>query len=475
MRMCAVVALGVGALGSSASELSGQGAVEGDWKGVLDVGVAQLRIVFHITGGEDGLTATMDSPDQGASGIPVPEVTVDPPSVVLGLPAIQGRYEGELDASGDTIHGTWSQGPQSFALDLTRGTVEAPPRPQEPTEPVPYSVLDVTFPSVAEGVTLAGTLTTPRGQGPWPAAVLVSGSGPQDRNETLVGHRPFLVLADHLTRQGIAVLRYDDRGVAESGGDFATATSADFALDAEGAVRYLQGRSEVDPARVGVIGHSEGGLIAPMVATSMGTDLGYIVLLAGPGISGEEILALQQTLILEADGADPRIVELAADHQRRIIDVVREEQGSSNLDERLRARFTEIAAELSPADRQALQYSDESIDQQVAQLGSPWFAYFLFHDPAPVLERVRVPVLAINGAKDLQVPAEINLTAIERALRAGGNPDVETRSLEGLNHLFQTAGTGAPSEYASIEETFSPVALEAVSAWIRERFGSPAS
>ena len=469
------VALAVGSTPLAGQNAESPGAAVGDWRGVLDVGAAQLTIVFHIVEEDGGLLVTMDSPDQGAFGIPVPEVDIAPPNVDLAIPAIQGRYEGLLNASGDTIEGRWTQGPNSLPLQLTRGDVAPPIRPQEPSEPFPYTVEKVRFASVAEGVTLAGALTIPEGPGPWPAAILVSGSGPQDRDESLLGHKPFLVLSDHLTREGIAVLRFDDRGVGESTGDFASATSEDFALDAEGAFAFLAGREEIAGDRIGVVGHSEGGLIAPMVANALSGDLGYIVLLAGPGIDGASILALQNRLILEAEGTPIHIADLAVDHLERTVEVIRTHGTEGGLAEAVRSNFTTMIAELTDEEREALQYSDERVEQQVAQLATPWFRFFLTYDPAPALRRVKLPVLAINGTKDLQVPADVNLAAIEAALREGGNSDFEVRSLPDLNHLFQTAKTGAPSEYQRIEETFAPLALEVVSAWILERFARPVS
>ncbi|MGH7127500.1 MAG: alpha/beta hydrolase family protein, partial [Planctomycetaceae bacterium] len=283
-------------LSAASVRASSQDPLAGDWTGALDVGGTQLRLVFHIGPEEDGnRTGTMDSPDQGTTGLPIATVALADSTVRMTMPAMSGSYEGRLSADGKTIDGTWTQGGSSLPLKLEKSaaSVEPPSRPQEPKPPFPYASQDITYPNDAStGVTLAGTLTMPEAGGPFPAVVLVSGSGPQNRNEELLGHKPFLVLSDALTRRGIAVLRYDDRGVASSTGAFATATSEDFAGDALAGVRYLKTRPEIDPGRIGIIGHSEGGLIAP-IAAARSDDVAFIVLMAGPGVTGEEILYLQ--------------------------------------------------------------------------------------------------------------------------------------------------------------------------------------
>lgn len=445
--------------------------VEGTWLGSLQAGGVALRLVFHISrDSADVLTATIDSPDQGTIGIQVGAVTVTGDTLRMEVPAIGGGYEGTISADGTTIDGTWSQSGQTFPLVLER-TDEVPvvQRPQEPKEPYPYDADEVTFENAAAGITLAGTLTTPRSEGPFPAVVLISGSGPQDRDEALLGHRPFLVLADYLTRQGIAVLRFDDRGVGQSTGSFATATTEDFASDALAGVVYLKGRSEIDPAKIGLAGHSEGGLVAPMVAVQT-PDVAFIVLMAGPGLTGEEILYLQAALIFEANGASEEAITRNRRQQERLFEVLEQEPHSADAAPKLLAIMKETVDAMTGEEKQAAGIPEGNVetmlDGQVQQLNTPWFRFFLSYDPVPTLQKVRCPVLAVNGEKDLQVPPQENLSAIESALRQGGNQDVTVVALEGLNHLFQTAETGAPSEYSTIEETFSPNALAVIGNWI---------
>ena len=452
----------------------GPQAFQGIWEGTLDAGSARLRLVLHVTVEEDGsMTGALDSPDQGASGIPATSVAVADGGLVFTIASLAARYEGKLASDGATLEGTFTQGPARLPLRLTRVDAPTEPeRPQNPREPFPYSVTEVEIPNLEGGVTLAGTLTVPPGPGPFPAAVLVSGSGPQDRDETLMGHKPFLVLADHLTRKGIAVLRYDDRGVGSSTGSFASATSRDFASDALAAVGFLQQRAEM--GAVGIVGHSEGGLVGPLAAT-LSPQVEYVVMLAGPGVTGEEIIQLQTDLISRADGADDALVAANLETQRRLFAAVRSEPDPDVAAPRLRAILEESVAALPPEARQAMgdEAASSALDTQVRQVNSPWFRFFLSYDPRPTLERVTVPVLALNGALDLQVPAEVNLREISDALRRGGNPDFTALQLPGLNHLFQTATSGSPTEYASIPETMSPTALETVSGWILERFGTP--
>jgi pimeloyl-ACP methyl ester carboxylesterase len=441
----------------------------GDWQGALRVSGLALRLGFTFSADSaGGLAGTLTSIDQGGVKLPV-TVTVRGDSIRAESERARAAFTGRLVAA-DSIDGAWSQGGASLPLGLKRvAGVTVARRPQEPKPPFPYRAEEVTFASVP-GVRLAGTLTLPAGAGPFPAVVLVSGSGPQDRDEAILGHRPFAVLADHLTRNGIAVLRYDDRGVRGSTGSFADATSGDFADDALAAVRYLGTRREVAPRKIGIAGHSEGGLIAPMVAVRA-PEVAFLVLLAGTGLPGDSILKLQGRLIARAGGTPAEVIEQSARAQARMFAVIREGGDSAAVRARLRQIGAEMMAQITEEQRRAAQLTPEVMEASIGQMNTPWFRYFLAYDPRPTLRRVRVPVLALNGSLDLQVPAKEDLAAIAAALREGGNRDVRTIELPGLNHLFQTATTGAPTEYAMIEETMSPAVLNAISAWILERFG----
>jgi pimeloyl-ACP methyl ester carboxylesterase len=314
----------------------------------------------------------------------------------------------------------------------------------------------VTFRNDAAGLTLAGTLTRPEGDGPHPAVVLVSGSGPQDRNSEVFNHKLFHVLADHLTRQGIAVLRYDERGVGASEGSFDGATSEDFAGDVGAAVRFLKNRSEIDPDAVGLLGMSEGGLVAPMVHTQF-EPVDFLVLMAGPSVPGREILVEQTAQIATAQGASSGAVDSIRTVQRRTLDVVATAPDSAATAEQLR----------SVLDEEGL--GTDRIQSQIEQMTDPWFRFFVRHDPVPTLRQVDVSVLALYGSKDLQVPPGQNADPMRTALQESPSDDVAVRVLDGLNHLFQPAETGLPTEYAQIETTMAPEALETVSGWIRAR------
>ncbi len=455
---------------------SSQEEIVGSWLGTLAVQGTELRIVFHIVEGEDGtLTATIDSPDQGAAGIPVSEVTYTERHLKLVSATVAGEYEGDLSEDGSQIVGEWRQGGVALPLTVakTEGEVATPPRPQEPREPLPYDAVEVSYPNEAGGNELAGTLTLPRTTGPHPAVVLVSGSGPQDRNETVMGHRPFLVLSDHLTRSGIAVLRFDDRGVGGSTGVFATATSEDFATDVIAGVDYLTSRDDIAHDRIGVIGHSEGGIIAPMVAVKS-DDVSFIVLMAGPAVTGEDIILEQSAIISRASGRSEADIQDDLATNREVFEIVKTEPDPEAAAGRLEELFRATAAKMSQEEREQAGLTDDAaldawVQRQVAQVNSNWVRFFLTYDPAPTLAKVRVPILAITGEQDLQVPPDQNLPVMRRVLAESGNTDYTIEELPGLNHLFQTAITGVPAEYARIEETIAPSALELMREWILER------
>lgn len=429
-----------------------QPSIEGTWLGTLSVSGNTLRVVFNISKTPAGFTATLDSPDQGAKGIPVASATLQSDSVVIDAPVIGGNFKGKL--SGDSIEGTWSQGGMQLPLLLKRTTepVAARRRPQDPVKPYPYREEDVTFENKAAAIKLAGTLTLPQNKGPYTAVVLISGSGPQNRDLEVFGHRPFLVLSDYLTRKGIAVLRVDDRGVGKSEGNFSTATTADFATDVEAAVAYLKTRPEIDAHRIGLIGLSEGGIIAPMVA-SRNSDVAFIVMMAGTGVPGAQIIPEQVRLLSRAAGMSADKAEEQAQEQTKIISIVQSEKDPALLQKKLR-------------DALGKQMPEAQRDRAISQFTAPWFRYFLDYDPATALRKIKCPTLVLNGSLDKQVPPAQNLPVIRQALTESGNKHFEIVELPGLNHIFQTAKTGADSEYTQTEETMSPVAMEKISDWI---------
>jgi len=454
-------------------------SIEGEWEGTLDVGGPKLRLVLKISKEKDGsLAATLDSLDQNAMDLPVNSITVDGDTLHFEMKLIGGLYDGKFNKDRSEVAGTWRQGDNSLPLSLKRAEKksgvgvkpdeskkpEPSAKPQEPKKPYPYDEEEVSYDNKAGGVKLAGTLTLPRTKGPFPAVILITGSGPQNRNEELLGHKPFLVLADHLTRKGIAVLRVDDRGVGGSTGNITTSTSEDFAGDVLTGIEFLKTRKEVNAKQIGLIGHSEGGLIAPMVA-ARSTDVAFIVLMAGPGLRGEEILYLQGALIAKANGATDEAIAKSRATNQVIFAILKEEKDNAAAEKRIRENLPKLMEGMTDEQKKA-SGSGAAVEAQLKMVLTPWFRYFLAYDPKPALMKLRCPVLAINGEKDLQVPPDEDLNAIEQTLAAARNPDYKVVKLPGLNHLFQTSRTGAPSEYAEIRETISPAALEAMSDWI---------
>lgn len=429
----------------------------GQWDGVLSVGGQSLRIVLRV---DAAGAAVVDSPDQGASGIPAVGPTLEGGVVRFSVPAVHAAFEGALSDDGRTITGALTQGAAAMPVVLTRTadavSIAGPSRPQTPVAPFPYRSEDVTFPNASAGIDLAGTLTLPPGDGPFPAAILITGSGAQDRDETIFNHKPFLVWADALTRRGVAVLRYDDRGVGGSGGGTPAETTADFATDAAAAMSYLRTRPGIDGDRIGLIGHSEGGLIAPLVAQN-GGEPAWIVMLAGTSVTGGDILVEQQRRLATAAGASPAQVESGNARQRALMDAVARNKDDGAAVER------ETVALLT-----AEGMTEAQAKEAVRPIVSAWYRWFVAHDPAPALAAVRVPLLAVYGGKDLQVPADQNAPALARIL-----PAAEIVVLPDVNHLMQTAGTGAPSEYGTIEETIAPEALRTVVDWVASRSGLP--
>lgn len=439
--------------------------LDGSWTGQLDRETVQLDFNLHIETGEDGTQASLDSITQGAYGIPVAGLEREGDTVRFRIPAANVTYEAQLDSDGSGLTGRWQRpgfDDATVRFERQSTSVAQPNRPQTPVAPFPYREIEVRIDNPeAEGVTLAGTLTVPPGDGPFPAAVLISGSGPQDRNETVWTHQPFAVLADHLTRNGIAVLRYDDRGYADSTGDFASSTSMDFASDAQAVTEWLRTQPAINANAVGLIGHSEGGLIAPVLA-AYDSEIAYIILLAGPGTDGQEIILDQSIAAARAAGRSEADLERLHGLVLEITDAAR----SAPDEAAARAAMDAI---LTP---EVLTFLGATPDQKSLYIGQnvrAWQRAFLNHDPAEYLVDVDQPVLALNGSLDLQVVPGPNLAGLETGL--AHNDDVTLMELPGLNHMFQTAQTGTIPEYAQIEETFNPQALALIEDWINMRFG----
>ena len=433
--------------------------IVGDWKGDLDIQGMKLPLVLHITPAGDSFTATMDSPAQGAKGIKADTTEWINGQFSLVINNIRLRYVGKL-VGADSIAGTFTQMNTSLPLGLARikDSAFVYNRPQTPRPKFNYKGEDVTIKNEEQGNLLAGTLTTPYHKSNFPVVVMITGSGAQDRDETLFEHKPFLVIADHLTNNGIGVLRMDDRGVGGSEKGKENATSADFATDISSAVNFLVKKGY---KKIGLVGHSEGGMIAPMVAVQ-NKNVKFIVTMAGPGIPVDSLMLIQNREVSKTSGVSAEKISENIAASREIFSLLKNYSGN-DIKTALKTKLkTWLDADTARSEDQ----KEKFISQQIVQVTSPWFLYFIKFNPDIFLSQVKVPVLAINGAKDVQVAAKENLSGIEKSLQKAGNKNFEVVELPGLNHLFQEAKTGAVSEYATIEQTISPTVLKLMTDWI---------
>lgn len=439
--------------------------ITGTWQGTLNVQGTKLEIVFHIEKQIDGYTSLMDSPTQGAYGIKTTNTIYENEKLQITATDLGLFYQGT--AKNDSIMGIFNQNGMPFPLTLVRTEKKTQLRPQEPKAPFPYKIEEIEFTNAKENINLAGTLTLPQKKEKSSAVILIAGSGPNDRDETIFGHKPFWVLADYLSRNGIAVLRYDKRGVEKSGGEYFTATTQDFADDAEAALNYLKSRKEIDSSSIGLIGHSEGGIIAPMIA-SQNKDVKFLVLMAGLGVSGIELsLAQNQFAFNKASLSDKEkdslneILKKVFTSTDNWTEYVGSEAERSALKNELNILWQNLPMKIRG------QVTKETfIEKTTANIATPWFRHFLKVNPPIYLQKLSIPVLAINGEKDTQVDYKCNLSAIEAALIQADNIKYKIKTYPNLNHLFQESNTGEIDEYVKIEQTISPKVLSDVTKWI---------
>jgi uncharacterized protein len=449
--------------------------LEGMWEGKIKIqGTIELRLVLKVEKGKDGrLKALLASPDQGAANIPINSIDLKDGQLTFESKGIGAKYVGKKTKDGSGFEGTFFQGGLKLPLVLKKTVkVTERPRPQTPRAPFPYRSEAVAYDNKPGGVRLAGTLTLPAGTGPFPAVLLITGSGAQDRDETILGHKPFLVLADHLTRRGIAVLRVDDRGVGGSTRNGPDETIDDHVGDVLAGVHFLMGRQEIDAPRIGLVGHSEGGLIAPLAAIRS-SDVAFIILMAGTGLPGVEVLKAQLRLITQAEGASAAELDRSAKVQQRLLDILLREENIQVAQKQITAAAREIMDGMTEEEKKELDESGGDLAALAEPFNNAWFRSFVTYDPRPTLAKVRCPVLAINGEKDLQVPSKENLDEIRKALSSGGNRDFQVIAFPGLNHLFQPCKTGSPSEYAMIETTIAPEVLSSIADWIAGKTEKP--
>lgn len=428
--------------------------IEGTWNGNIEIPNQKLPFVIHISKTNNQWTVMGESPMQTKEKFPLEKITFQNDTLKISDSKLGMNYTGVLKNS-KQILGKFSQRGMSFPLNLEKGAFKLN-RPQEPQPPFSYKTEDVTFENKEAKIKLAGTLTMPNGKGKFPAVVLVSGSGPQNRDEELFGHKPFMVIANYLTRNGYAVLRFDDRGVAESEGDFSKATVFDFASDAKAAIKYLKNIKEIDSKKIGILGHSEGGDVAQIIAAE-DSSLDFIILMAGPGLKGTEGLSLQKEALLRAANAPESEIAKSLKLNEEIYDAVLNNKNKNDREIAVRNLFEK-------------NYKDalkgKELEDQVNSISSDWMYEFLKFNPHDYLIKIKCKVLALNGTKDLQVTSKENLAGIEKGL--SHNKNVKIISYEGLNHLFQKAEIGSVAEYEMIETTIEPFVLEDITKWLNE-------
>lgn len=441
--------------------------ITGDWSGKTKRGDKEITFVFNIKIKNNTYSSTMAVPTFRIDGIKPTATSFKNDTLVIDGSNVGMKYEGVYNKGLQQFEGTYKEGAIVLSLNLKRGAAKIADsrRPQEPIKPYPYYEEEVVFMNQGANVSLSGTLTLPSKKGKYPVAILISGSGPQDRDESYMGHKTFLVLSDHLTRQGIGVLRFDDRGHGQSTGDFGTATTADFAKDVLSAVTYLKTRNDIDLKHIGLIGHSEGGIIAPLVANET-KDVSFIVLLASTGVSGTE-LSVRQSKTLRGFAVKDEVTY--EKNTRKAIAIVTSNKSTEEIKKELAVHYNAFLRPILTSLGAPEKNINAFIDNQVKTSIKPWSRYFLQYNPADEFKKLQIPVLSLNGSKDTQVDAKINQTGIKNALIKGNNKDYKIVELENLNHFFQECETGKMNEYRKIDQTFSPVALKEISDWLLKR------
>lgn len=460
-------ALSIFALIALSLSVNAQSKLAGSWEGKLNAGNVNLRMVLKVQEADGKLSGMLSSPDQGVSNIPIGPVDQKGDSVFFSA-GPNANFEGKLNS--EVINGVWHQNGMAVPLDLAK--TDKPSeivKPQTPVPPFQYESEDVSFTNADKSITYGGTITIPRTPGAKPALLMITGSGAQNRDEEIAGHKPFAVIADYLTNKGYIVLRVDDRGVGKTTGSRKNATSADYAKDANAAIDYLKSRKEVNPKKIGMMGHSEGGLIAPMVATSR-NDIDFIILEAGPGVKIYELMEDQSASTMESQGMPPGIIadyrKLYRGLEQSIITGTSETDARNKMNEVMKA-WLKVA---KPGSIEIVGTTDTAraafIEEFVEIYNSKWYRYFLKYDPQPTLQKLNCKVLAINGSRDIQVLPKSNLDGIRQSLAKSKSKKYDVVEIEGLNHLFQECDQCTVAEYGTLDQTFSPKALKVVGDWL---------
>lgn len=450
--------------------------ISGAWMGTLKAGAVKLRIVIRISKTEKGYSSLFDSPDQKAYGLMVNKTELVKDSLLCDIQLIKGGYRASWDGK-DALTGLFSQGPGSFPLDMKRLKDDEVPkgevkvRAQTPKEPFGYIAEEVEYDNADKSIHYGATLTKPNNQTSFPTVIIISGSGTQDRDGSIFGHKTYAVLADLLTKQGVAVLRVDDRGAGKSNlgnGDPTKLTSVDFSGDVNNSISYLLSRSDIDKNKIGLVGHSEGGMIAPMVAVK-NKSVAYLVFLAGPGIPGQDIWNLQMGRNIIKPNLSETDKTLATEIVNKLNEPFAQSTDYKTITDQMKANYADWKKNVSDSKEKEILFAnpEESFLKMAKQFqnGLYWLNYFLKYQPAENLQKIKIPVLALNGSFDIQITSTENLAGIDAALKKGGNKHYQIKELAGLNHLFQTSKFKAQS-YEAIDETFNPEAATIVANWI---------
>ena len=445
-----------------------QDNLDGDWNGNLSIMETDLSIIVRFKTVNDSLTGTIDIPQQNASNLPLANINCyfQKISFVLEIPSGNVEFNGEIVQ--DSIAGSFVQSGVKGSFYLTRfiGTEQEITTP----EVLDFIEEEVTFNN--SDIILSGTLTLPLYPGKHPAVVMITGSGPQNRDEEIYGFKIFKIIAEHFTNNGIAVLRYDDRGIGGSTGNISESTTDDFAEDVIEAVKFLQSRDDIRHDQIGLCGHSEGGIVAPLTASKY-KDIAFIILIAGTGVTGEEIIIKQTELIMRAEDKTDEDIKKSLEGQKELFGYIssgkEREEIIAEIKKQILEDFDELPDEFKESVVDKEEYAETSANLKYEQLSSPWMSYFLSYDPVPSLEKVTCPVLLIFGELDLQVSVTQNEQPMVDALIKGGNKDYEVKILQTANHLFQVATTGSPTEYAELPKEFVPGFLDYMTKWILNR------
>jgi len=445
-----------------------QGAktVEGDWQGSVSDGTSELRIIIQIVKRGNGFAGTFQVPDRSADILPMKTIIVQNESMHFSFDATTVWWEGKLNDAGTQLNGIWSNGVGTFTLNFTRnGVATERTRPQEPKKPYPYAEQEIRFTNFQTQFKLGATITLPSTPGPYPAVVLLSGTGQLDRDAKLYDHKPFWILADVLTRRGIAVLRIDDRGVGSSAGEADRATIPDYASDLVAGIAYLKTRADIKHDKIGLVGFGEGGVIAPMAAVES-KSVAFIVLLADVGVDGRKTLIARSDAQSKTDGATEEELKAYRHFQMRALSLLVADHNPASANAALATAITQEIAKIPEARRPKVL---GVMYEMANSYSTPWMRSFIALDPTPTLAQITCPVLALHGDKDSEMSADLHLHAIETTLKNAGNKDVTATTIKGVNHMMQTCKTGATTEYQELEETLSPLVLKMVGDWILDK------